>query len=72
VNRKALMNLREKAGLTQSALAAKAGIAGAAVSYAEAGKRTVNSVSLRRIADALAEELGEDVGAVLKALTDPE
>lgn len=66
------MNLREKAGLTQSALAAKAGIAGAAVSYAEAGKRTVNSVSLRRIADALAVELGEDVGAVLKALTDPE
>lgn len=72
MNRKALIRLRERAGLTQSALAAKSGVAGAAISYAESGQRSVNSVSLRRIADALASELGEDVGVILKALTDPE
>lgn len=44
---------REKAGLTQSALAAKVGVTQTAVSYWEAAKRDIGIADLERIADAL-------------------
>lgn len=72
MNKMALTELRERAGLTQSALAARAGIEQAVISRVEAGKRIVTSKTLRQLADTLAGELGEEVGALLKALTDPE
>lgn len=71
MNSKRLLELRERAGLSQQALAARSGVEQAVISRAEAGKRGVTSVTLRLIAEALAAELAEDVGTVLKALTDP-
>ena len=72
MNGRRLIELREKSGLSQGALAAKAGVQQAVISRAEAGLRSVTSTTLRQLADALAGELGEEVGAVLKALTEPE
>ncbi len=72
MNGKKLMELRQRAGLTRAELSAKAGLGGPQVSRIESGQRRGNSDTLRAIADVLADTLGEDVGAVLKALTDPE
>jgi len=71
VNGKKLLELRERTGLSQGALAARASVEQAVISRAEAGLRSVTSTTLRQIAEALAGELGEDVGAVMKSLTDP-
>lgn len=71
MNGKRLLEMRERAGLSQGALASKASVEQAVISRAEAGLRSVTSTTLRQIADALAGELGEEVGAVMKALTDP-
>lgn len=72
MNGRRLLELRERTGLSQGALAAKAAVQQAVISRAEAGLRSVTSTTLRQIADALASELGEDVGVVMKALTDTE
>lgn len=71
MNRRNLMKLREHADLSAGALAARAGVDQTTISRIEAGTRGCGSETLRRIADALAAELREDVGAVLKTLTDP-
>ena len=72
MNGKNLMLLREKAGLTRDELSTKAGLGQPQVGRLESGARRGNSDTLRAIADVLAAELGEDVGAILKLLTDPQ
>lgn len=72
MNRLNLARLRERADLTPPALAALAGISATTVTRIERGVRGCSSETLRRIADVLADELEEDVGAVLKTLTDPQ
>lgn len=71
MNRLNLAKLRDRAGLSPPALAARAGLAATTITRLERGVRGCSSDTLRRIADALAAELGEDVGAILNTLTDP-
>jgi transcriptional regulator with XRE-family HTH domain len=59
---------REKAGLTQSVLAAKVGVTQTAVSYWEAAKRDIGIADLERIADAL----GVPAGSLLPVPHRPE
>ena len=58
----ALRDAREGAGLTQTELAAKIGIAQSALSRIEAGRTNITLGMLRRIADALALDLALEVG----------
>lgn len=67
-----LAKLRERSELSASVLAERAGVAASTIRRLEHGARGCSSELLRRIADVLAAELGQNVGAVLKTLTDPE
>jgi ribosome-binding protein aMBF1 (putative translation factor) len=58
----ALRDAREGAGLTQTELAAKIGIAQSALSRIEAGRTNITLAMLRRIADALEIDLALEVG----------
>ena len=58
----ALRYAREGAGLTQTELAAKIGIAQSALSRIEAGRTNITLGMLRRIAAALAIEIALEVG----------
>lgn len=72
MNRLNLARLRERAALSPPTLARKAGVSATTITRLERGVRGCSSENLRRIADALAAELGQDVGSILKTLTDPE
>jgi ribosome-binding protein aMBF1 (putative translation factor) len=58
----ALRDAREAAGLTQTELAAKIGIAQSALSRIEAGRSNITLAMLRRIAEALEVDLALEVG----------
>jgi len=72
MNPDTLRTLRVEAGLSQTELAAKAGVNASIVSRLESGERVTGSVStLRALAEALADSLDRDLGEIMVALTDP-
>ncbi len=67
-----LRDLRERRGLTQAGLGARAEIAGASVSHFETGQRVPSLDSLVKLADALEVSIDTLVGrAPLEARVDP-
>lgn len=56
---KTIRELREEQGLSQFALAVRAGVSPAAIYAWESGKKVPGSMRLRRIADCLGVSMGE-------------